>query len=259
MKRILSLLLVAALLVCLSACGSISSGTQDTQSSAETPVPSSGTGITGLKFAVDKSPLTLEAGDTEKGYFSVDGNDDFSLDDIEFVSTDPTVASFEYDTTALKTCVYYKINGLKAGTTTVYAQTKDGSVKTSEISVTVTGYLYEIEDFDDISVGSTKRMILRTTVDKNYYLSMTEDEATELLKSITEKYASSHQMNAISVYIYFSGDDVHDGDLIVAMSTYAPEGDISKAPDVEAGDYSTFDYDITVYSKAERKLYRQGD
>ena len=247
MKRLLPLILILIIAICLSACGIV----------GETLNSLSDTGITGLEFAVEKSPLTIEAGNTEKGYFKVDGNDDFSLDDIEFVSSDPSVATFEYDKTALKTCVYYTINALKSGSATLYAQTKDGVDKTPEINLTVTGYLYKIEDFDDISVGNTKRVILRTTVDEGYYSEMSNDEVTEMLKFITENYASTHKMNSIAVYIYFSGDDVHNGDMTVAMSTYAPEGDISKAPDVKAGDYSTFDYNITIYSEAERALYRQ--
>lgn len=251
MKRLFSVLVVLSMLW-LSACGV--NDISETQASDTNTQSSSG--ITDLKFSVEKSPLELEAGETEKGYFKVSGNDEFSLDDIQFVSSDPTIATFEYDTTALKTCVYYKINGLKAGTATVYAQTADGAVKTSEIEVTVTGYLYKIEDFDDISVGSTQRMILRTTIDEDYYQSMTEGEVTALITYITENYASAHKMNAISVYLFFTGDDVSNGDFIIAQSTYAPEGDIAKAPDVTAGDYSSFDYDITIYSEAERAARR---
>lgn len=251
MKRLFSVLVVISMLW-LSACSV--SDISETQASDTNKQLSSG--ITALKFSVEKPHLEIEAGKTEKGYFKVSGNDEFSLDDIQFVSSDPTIATFEYDTTALKTCVYYKINGLKAGTTTVYAQTTDGSVKTSEIEVTVTGYIYKIEDFDDISVGSTQRMILRTSIDEDYYLSMTEGEVTALITYITESYASTHKMNAISVYLFFTGDDVSNGDFIIAQSTYAPEGDIAKAPNVAAGDYSSFDYDIKIYSEAERAARR---
>lgn len=243
MKRLLSILTLLVMVFSLVACDAsdFESGSSDASS----------TGITELKLSFDKSPIELEAGDDESGYFTVKGNDDFSLDDIEFVSTNSSVATFEYDETALKTCVYYKINALKAGTTTVYAQTKDGKVKTAEMTVTVTGYLYNIEQFDDLSVSSAKRMRLRATVDEDYYFSMSEDEAASLLKNITEEYASSHAMNSITVFLFFTGRDVTNGDFIVALSNYAPEGDVSKAPDVSAGDYSTFDYDITIYSKEE--------
>lgn len=251
MKRLLSILILLAMVFSLVAC--------DASDFENSSADASSTGITELKLSFDKSPIELEAGDDESGYFTVKGNDDFSLDDIEFVSTNSSVATFEYDETALKTCVYYKINALKAGTTTVYAQTKDGKVRTTEMIVTVAGYLYDIEKFDDISVGSTKRMILRTTVDEDYYLSMTEEEAASLLKFVTNKYASSHSMNSISVYLFFAGDDVENGDYIIAQSDYAPNGDISKAPDVSSGDYSTFDYNITIYSEAEREVRRQSE
>lgn len=257
MKRILSLILTLSLLTCLAACGSVGGKSQDTQgSNAEAPASSSDTGITGMRFAVDKSPLSIEAGNTEKGYFKVEGNDDFSLDDIEFVSSDPSVVTFEYDKTALTTCVYYTINGLKAGSATVYAQTKDGTVKTSEISVTVAGYLYSVADFDDTSIPTAKRMTLRVTASEDYIYSMTDSEIEAMLKYIADNYASTHSMNAVIVYLFCDGDDT-SGAYTIGACTYAPEGDISKASDVEAGDYSTFDYDITIYSEAERALYRQ--
>lgn len=255
MKHILSFILILSMLVCLSACSSFSDGTQDTHGiNTETPA-SSDTGITGLKFSVDKSPLNIEAGDTEKGYFKVDGNDDFSLDDIEFVSSNPSIVTFEYDKTALTTCVYYTINGLKAGSATVYAQTKDGTVKTSEISVTVSGYLYSIAAFDDTSIPTAKRMTLRVTASEDYIYAMTDAEIEAMLKYIADNYAAKHSMNAVIVYLFCDGDDI-DGAYTIGACTYAPGGDIAKAPDVEAGDYSSFDYDITIYSKAERSQYR---
>lgn len=102
---------------------------------------STSTGISSLKLVASSGHVELDAGDSAKGYFKVDGKKDFSIDDIEFVSSDPAVATFVYDETVLDTCVYYKINALSAGTATVYAQTKDGRAKTDEITVTVSGYI----------------------------------------------------------------------------------------------------------------------
>lgn len=135
MKRRISLTVISlvAMLCLLSGCGETNTGVQ-----------TSSTGITELKFATLTSPIELEAEETKTGYFSVKGNDGFSIDDIEFISSDSTVVTFTYDKTALTTCVYYTITGVSAGTAEVYAQTKDGAVSTEKISVTVSGFSYDI-------------------------------------------------------------------------------------------------------------------
>jgi len=101
--------------------------------------PKSDTGITELRFSTLSESLELEVGGNRKSWFGVSGNRDFKLDDIEFISTNDDVATFEYDDTALTTCIYFYITGVSPGEATIYAQTKDGIVKTEEITVIVTG------------------------------------------------------------------------------------------------------------------------
>lgn len=243
MRRFIALILALVCAASLVACG-------DTENSGK-----SGTGITALNLMVVKGEVSLDAGDSKDGYFKVEGNDNFSIDDIEFVSSDPSVATIAYDKTALTTCVYYKINALSAGTATVYAQTKDGQVKTDDISVTVTGYIYDVESFDDTSIPSAKRMTLRVSAAEDYLYAMTDDQLSNMVKFIADNYASSHKMNAVVVYLYCTGDDT-SGAFTIASCVYAPGGNIENAPSVAAGDYSTFDYDVHVNSASERELYR---
>lgn len=98
-------------------------------------------------------------------------------------------------------------------------------------------------------------MTLRVTASEDYLYAMTDEQLSQMVKFIADNYAASHKMNAIIVCLYCDGDDT-DGAFTIASCTYAPGGDIEKAPDVEAGDYSTFDYNIYVNSASEREIYR---
>lgn len=138
MKRIVSLLLIAIIVLSLAACGNVD-------------IPElSDTGITDLKF-LRNDTINLEAGKIDSGFFTVEGTEDFSVDDITFISSDENVATFSYDKTALSSYVYYKITAIAPGTATIYAQTVDGIVKTEEITVNVTeGTAYDFTlDFEE--------------------------------------------------------------------------------------------------------------
>lgn len=241
MRKILALLSALICILSLTACGESAS---------------SSSGISSLKLVASSGHVELDAGDSAKGYFKVSGKKDFSIDDIEFVSSDPAVATFVYDETVLDTCVYYKINALSAGTATVYAQTKDGRAKTDEITVTVSGYIYKVAEFEDTSTNSAERMTLRVTASEDYLYAMSDNQLSDMVKFIATNYTKSHKVNAVVVYLYCDGDDT-SGAFTIASCTYAPGGDISKASDVASGDYSSFDYDVHVNSASDRDLYRK--
>ena len=93
MKRFISIILVVVFVLCLSSCDL-------------TDVEPETSSITSMEFSFMDSPLSLEAGKSEKGYFNVKTTDEFSIDEIEFVSSDPEVAEFVYDDTKLKTFIY---------------------------------------------------------------------------------------------------------------------------------------------------------
>ncbi len=98
--------------------------------------PKSETGITSLDL-LRNDTVDLDVGEKDWSYFVVKGNDEFSLNDIDFISTSPEVATFEYDSTALTTYVYYNIKAVAPGETKVYVQTNDGKIKSEEITVRV--------------------------------------------------------------------------------------------------------------------------
>lgn len=122
MKKFISVLLISVLCISiLSSCGA---------------VKISETLITELKF-LSADPVELEVGETEKSYFTVEGTEDFSIDDLTFLSSDESVVTFTYDRTALTSHIYYVITAVAPGTATVYVQTTDGVTKSDEITVTV--------------------------------------------------------------------------------------------------------------------------
>lgn len=259
MKNRLALTIISlvAVLCLLSGCGETPPATDGTSDTSGTSgVEISATGITELKFATLTSSLELEAENTKTGYFSVKGNDSFSIDDIEFVSTDSSVATFTYDKTALTTCVYYTITGISAGTTEIHAQTKDGVVSTEKISVTVSGFSYDIASVDDNSLPNAKRNIIRVTVSESLVSGKTDEQIQSLMEFIVHSHSEAHKLNAIQLLLFIEGDDT-TGAATVGYCTYAPYGDLSRASDVTAGDYTTFEFcDIKIYSEDVRDTLR---
>ena len=82
----------------------------------------------------------------------------FSPDDVKFVSENPKVATIEYTKGGLTTTLPYKINGISAGETYVYASSVDGSVVSEKIKVIVKGSGENITNmaFADISEVTVK-------------------------------------------------------------------------------------------------------
>lgn len=243
-KLVLTIISIVATLCLLSGCSFSDDAGQ------------SNTGITELKFATLTSPLELKAEETKTGYFSVKGNDDFSMDDIEFVSSDNSIATFAYDKTALTTCVYYTITGVSAGTAEIYAQTKDGAVSTEKISVTVSGYSYDIASVEDISLPNAKRDRIRVTVDESIVASKTDEQIQAIMEYIILSYSNAHKLNAVHLLLYINGDNTAEA-ATVGYCSYAPYGDFSRASEVSAGDYATFKLcDIQIYSEEVRNTLR---
>lgn len=132
MKKVITILMTTILaMLTLSGCGEITSAVKEA-------LTTSATGITELKL-LSAADVALDVGKTDKSYFTVKATGEFKVEDIEFVSGDKTIATFEYDSTALTSFIYYVITGVSAGDVPVYVQTKDGLVKSEVINVTVTG------------------------------------------------------------------------------------------------------------------------
>gem|GEM_PF-5476129 len=78
----------------------------------------------------------LIEGEEKTVCFEVKGTGDFSIEDIEFKSTNEDVATFEYDSTSL-TNVYCKIKAVSPGLATIWAWTSDGEIETGDVFIWV--------------------------------------------------------------------------------------------------------------------------
>lgn len=91
---------------------------------------------------VRKDTQTVKVGkSTSESYVTVKVKDkkSFSPDDVLFVSDNPEIATIEFTKDVSTTLLYYKITGVSAGETYVYASSKDGSITSDRIKVVVEG------------------------------------------------------------------------------------------------------------------------
>ncbi len=91
--------------------------------------------IEGFEFSRNK--FELKEGGKVRSWVRVEGTENFSNDDIIFVSSDESVATFEYETTSLDTYLYFYVKAVSPGTATIYVETADGKIKSDKIPVTV--------------------------------------------------------------------------------------------------------------------------
>ncbi|MGL5066917.1 MAG: hypothetical protein ACRC6T_03695 [Sarcina sp.] len=94
---------------------------------------------------------------------------------------------------------------------------------------------YRVEEIGDASIGSCIR--------KNLEIVVTGEYTNEDLYNIAEKeikdYSTKNKVNAITVGFYESADKIGDG-YEMGKVEFVPNGQISEAINVKAGDYSTF-------------------
>ena len=140
----------------------VSSGTGNVERS--TPVADSN--IKELNF-IKSGELTVKVGDsTSESYVNakVKKKDEFTSDDVIFVSENPEIATIEFTKVALTTYVYYKVNGISAGETYVYATSSDGSVNTEKIKVIVEG---SGSNINSLSFASNEAVTVRVGQDSD--------------------------------------------------------------------------------------------
>lgn len=97
------------------------------------------TSIKGLSFSSTKD-VTVKVDQTvSSGYVkaNVKVGKDFLPEEVVFVSENPKVATIALKNVALTTYLYYEITGVGAGETNVYAMSRDGTVVSEYIKVTV--------------------------------------------------------------------------------------------------------------------------
>ena len=122
MKRFWILVLCLSLLL-LSACGTVG----DTDDA-----------ISGLVLGPScKQDECLEVGESTEGYFTVITMSEVFFWDIEFVSTDESVVTVQYEKTAGDIYVYFTIKAVAAGEAEVYFTADGGKVESDRIRVTV--------------------------------------------------------------------------------------------------------------------------
>lgn len=159
-------------------------------------------GIT--KIVIFDSSYKLEVGETEKDYISVTCDKEFADDDIIFVSESPDVAtiSFEKRGALINTNLHYIIVAVHTGETKIFAQTKDGKVKSEEIIVTVTGRdTVKLEEgiksmyFDDSDINLEEGKTFIDYIRVNYYMTISIDDI-EIINTSPE--VASFECNDIS-------------------------------------------------------------
>ena len=130
MKRVLLVVTIIALFaICFTGCT-----TEETASS--------GTSIKSLSFSastIKEKTLKLEGSIINTSYsnwVNVSPSS-FNEEDIEFISANPEIAIVTSGTKTVG-ALWFEIASVSEGETVVYAQTKDGSIKSQEIKVKVT-------------------------------------------------------------------------------------------------------------------------
>ena len=95
--------------------------------------------ITEIHFS-DTNDVTVKVGEkTKTNTVNVTLKNSFiySADDVQFVSDNPEIAAISFVKESYGKTVYYEIEGISPGETTVYATSKDGSISSEKVKVIV--------------------------------------------------------------------------------------------------------------------------
>lgn len=169
MNKVIKIIILAVvwlfyLLIVLAAnSDSSSSSTSGTDPSSTRTEASSSSNIKSMKFLRDDS-ISIVVGESKAagGYLKVKAKNSKDLvpEDVVFVSENPEIATIALDSVALNDCFYCDVTGVGAGETRVYATSKDGTIVSDYLTVTVENNIKSL-DFnrnDDVlvRVGETK-------------------------------------------------------------------------------------------------------
>ena len=97
--------------------------------------------ITELSFLRKDEQKVKIGKSTTESYVNVrvKNKDAFSSSDVQFISENPEIATIDFTKEALSTYIYYRITGVSAGETYVYAASTDGGVQSEKLKVIVEG------------------------------------------------------------------------------------------------------------------------
>lgn len=88
-------------------------------------------------YIQERSGISMEVGQSLSGYVKVYSDRDLSLDDLLFVSSDETVATFTPTEIIGSSTVEYMVLAFSSGTATFTVATKDGLIVSNSVTVTV--------------------------------------------------------------------------------------------------------------------------
>lgn len=93
-----------------------------------------------LLWSFTDREIEMKPEDSKSGYVivSLQSRDSFDAEDIIFISDDESVATIKYTRTALSVYIYFEIESVGIGTTSVYAASADGETISEKIEITVT-------------------------------------------------------------------------------------------------------------------------
>ncbi|MBQ7347799.1 MAG: hypothetical protein IJW55_07565 [Clostridia bacterium] len=97
-----------------------------------------------------KTEITLKLEEVYESYFIVEGDFDYTVDDFALVASNKSIAYVGIERVSVtnqnNTYIYYKIKAIEPGYITLYLQTKEGTVKSQELSVILNDPQYEFEE-----------------------------------------------------------------------------------------------------------------
>ncbi len=127
--------------------------------------------IKSFDFLRDEIEVT-EGKTTSSSWVKVELKDknSFTPDDVEFISENEDIAVIRFEKDALTTYLYYVVDGISPGETTVYVKSKDGAIQSEHIKVTVKddGLIYADSivihaDKDELILGETIPMSIEAS------------------------------------------------------------------------------------------------
>ncbi len=211
------------ILIVLFILGGIKSCVDGDSETTTTTSVSSSTSIESFDF-LNPEDLELEVGESERSYFTVDFNsEELSPDDIVFVSSDENVVKFTFDSQALTSFVYYKIEAVGEGAAAVHVESADGSVKSDIINVTVSAAETTTERTTESTTEATETTAKSTTEKSAVAAVATEKNNIVYVLNTSRKkihYKSCSSVKDIAEQNY---DETDDYDSAIAEG-YSPCG-----------------------------------
>lgn len=100
---------------------------------------------------------------------------------------------------------------------------------------------YNIVAQEDVSFSTAVRINVRLTMDAD----VTQQEIEWIAKDVVSNITKKQDVNAISIGMYYSGDDYFGAARVVV--DWSPYGDWARAIDVATGDYQHHQYSYNYY------------